>query len=607
METSENKKRPHRSAYSQAVYIAVASLVCASTGMALGHSAVLLPELQSSNSSIVVDMETGSWIASVYSFTSPIGCLFGGVAMDVWGRKRMFVIFNLLMVLGWTVIAGSQDITMLLVARIIEGFSRGAALTIISKENFLCPLIRPMVSDVLVCLFTVSSTEARVGIVTTLRERRDGKPESEINYIDVVSSMRFRNEVSTLVDDFAHRDVSILRHVRVFGDELVSPKLRGTILTGSGSFTCVGIMVISVLSAVVDWRTGSGIAAGVSAISFISTALLPESPMWLVRKNRMAEAQRSLLWLCGPGRDLEMMREPTPQDENMWQPRLEHANAKEELLELQKRLCIGKENVIGKKITTKDTISQCVHLIRHFVKPNILKPFLISHFFNTIQCICGLNLFTYYSIDILSKLRRNSSHGPDDVIANIILSVVRLAATLLTAVLFIRVGRRPIGIVSGLGSFFFATALGVLITVQTSEDRYPMSEAVEAWINFSIVILFFSFISLGFFVLPPLMIGEMQSSTMRSYVCGYIYTTNDLILGAVIKEYPSLSNNLGMNGLFFLFGSSCLVCTVFIILFLPETKDRTLFEIEDYFKQDNVLWLTRKKSINDSIVGHLHT
>ncbi|XP_069696053.1 facilitated trehalose transporter Tret1-like [Periplaneta americana] len=504
METSESKKRPHRSAYSQAVYIAVASLVCASTGMALGHSAVLLPELQSSNSSIVVDMETGSWIASVYSFTSPIGCLFGGVAMDVWGRKRMFVIFNLLMVLGWTVIAGSQDITMLLVARIIEGFSRGAALTIIS----------------------------------------------------------------------------------VFGDELVSPKLRGTILTGSGSFTCVGIMVISVLSAVVDWRTGSGIAAGVSAISFISTALLPESPMWLVRKNRMAEAQRSLLWLCGPGRDLE---------------------AKEELLELQKRLCIGKENVIGKKITTKDTISQCVHLIRHFVKPNILKPFLISHFFNTIQCICGLNLFTYYSIDILSKLRRNSSHGPDDVIANIILSVVRLAATLLTAVLFIWVGRRPIGIVSGLGSFFFATALGVLITVQTSEDRYPISEAVEAWVNFSIVILFFSFISLGFFVLPPLMIGEMQSSTMRSYVCGYIYTTNDLILGAVIKEYPSLSNNLGMNGLFFLFGSSCLVCTVFIILFLPETKDRTLFEIEDYFKQDNVLWLTRKKSINDSNVGHLHT
>ncbi|XP_069696050.1 facilitated trehalose transporter Tret1-like [Periplaneta americana] len=504
METSESKKRPHRSAYSQMAYIVVASLVSTSTGMALGHSAVLLPELQSSNSSIVVDEETGSWIASVYSFTSPIGCLFGGFAMDVWGRKRTFVIFNLLMVLGWTVIAGSQDISMLIVARIIEGFSRGAALTIIT----------------------------------------------------------------------------------VYGDELVSPKLRGTILTGSGSFTCVGLLVISVLSAVVDWRTGSGIAAVVAAISFISTALLPESPTWLVRKNRMAEAERTLQWLCGPGRDLEV---------------------KEELLELQKRLCIAKENVIGNKITAKDRINQFVHLIRHFLKPNILKPFLISHFFNTIQCICGLSLFTYYSIDILSKLRRNSSHGPDDVIANIIISVVRLAATLLTALLLVWIGRRPVGIVSGLGSFFFATALGILITVQASENRYPIPDAVEAWLNFSIVLLFFVFISLGFFVLPAIMIGELQHSTTRSYVCGYIYTTNDLILGAVIKEYPSLSNNLGMNGLFFLFGSSCLVCTVFIILFLPETKDRTLFDIEDYFKQDNVLWLTRKKGINGSNIGHLQT
>ncbi|XP_069696056.1 facilitated trehalose transporter Tret1-like isoform X2 [Periplaneta americana] len=482
-----------QSSYDEIVFISVSGLVCVSGGMALGHSAVLLPELQSSNSSIVVDEETGSWIASVYSFTTPIGCLFGGVAMDVWGRKRACIIFTLLMVLGWTVIAGSQDITMLLVARIIEGFSRGAALTILS----------------------------------------------------------------------------------VYGDELVSPKLRGTILTGNACFVSLGIMVISVLSAMVDWRTGSGIAAGVSAISLFSTALIPESPMWLVRKKRMTAAERSLQWLCGPGRYLEV---------------------KEELLELQKRLCIPSENVIGNKITSKDRISQSVHLVRQFLKPNILKPFLISHFFNTIQCICGLNLFTYYSIDILSKLRRNSSHGPDDVIANIILSVVRLAATLLTAVLLIWVGRRPVGIVSGLGSFFFATALGILITVQASENRYPISDAIESWLNFSIVLLFFVFISLGFFVLPAIMIGELQHSTTRSYVCGYIYTTNDLILGAVIKEYPSLSNNLGMNGLFFLFGSSCLVCTVFIILFLPETKDRTLFEIEDYFKQDNVLWLNRKKA-----------
>ncbi|XP_069696060.1 facilitated trehalose transporter Tret1-like [Periplaneta americana] len=504
MEPSQNKKRLHRSVYSQVIFTIVICLLGVSAGMGMGHSAVLLPELQSSNSSIKVDSESGSWIASVYSFTSPFGCMLGGVAMNIWGRKRIYIIFNVLMVLGWTVIAVAQNVTMLLIARFVEGISRGAMASIIT----------------------------------------------------------------------------------VFADEVTSSKLRGTILTAGYSFTCLGLLVISILGAVVDWRTGSGIAAGLSAMSLFSIALLPESPMWLVRKKRMEAAQRSLRWLCGPDRQAE---------------------AKAEFLELQRRLCTVKENVIGNKITKKGKIPQSVHLIRQFLKPNILKPFLISHFFNTVQCICGLNLFTYYSVDILAKLRKSNSDGPEEVTANIIISLVRLTVSLFTAFLLLRVGRRPVATISGLGSFLSATALGVFITMQASEDRYPIPDATETWVNFSMVLVFCGFSSLGFSMLPAVMIGEMQSFIMRSYVCGYMYTTNDLVMGAVIKEYPSLTNNLGMNGLFFLFGSSCLVCTIFVILFLPETKDRTLFEIEDYFKQENILWLTRKKGCNGSTVDHRQT
>ena len=103
------------------------------------------------------------------------------------------------------------------------------------------------------------------------------------------------------------------------------------------------------------------------------------------------------------------------------------------------------------------------------------------------------------------------------------------------------------------------------------------------------------FNTFGFFVLPNLMIGETQNSRILSFVSTYFYTVNDLLLGAVLKNYYFILEIMKLHGMILLFGVSCLLCSIFIFFFLPETQGKSLEEIEDYFQQPNVIWSSRKK------------
>jgi hypothetical protein len=89
-------------------------------------------------------------------------------------------------------------------------------------------------------------------------------------------------------------------------DELADPTFRGFIV--SSIFTCVsvGIMAISSLGALVDWRMASALAAVPSVVNVISLYFVSESPTWFVRKNRMEDAERALQWLWGPGNEAQV-------------------------------------------------------------------------------------------------------------------------------------------------------------------------------------------------------------------------------------------------------------------------------------------------------------
>jgi hypothetical protein len=86
-------------------------------------------------------------------------------------------------------------------------------------------------------------------------------------------------------------------------DELAAPRYRGFIIGTMLTSVSLGIMAISSLGALVDWRTASALAALSPAINVIPLCFVHDSPTWFVRRNRMKEAERALLWLWGPGNE----------------------------------------------------------------------------------------------------------------------------------------------------------------------------------------------------------------------------------------------------------------------------------------------------------------
>jgi hypothetical protein len=156
--------------------------------------------------------------------------------------------------------------------------------------------------------------------------------------------------------------------------------------------------------------------------------------------------------------------------------------------------------------------------------------------------------------------------------------------------------------ISGILSSLSALCLGIILSLNITEYSSTISPTLEAYVRFILIIIYAGSMSFGFYTLPALMIGETQPSHIRGFACGYIYTMNDLVLGGAVKIYPWMSSTLEIHGLFLLFGISCVICTIFVYLFLPETQGLTLQQIEDYFQQPNIMWTTRSRHQNQKKV-----
>jgi len=88
---------------------------------------------------------------------------------------------------------------------------------------------------------------------------------------------------------------------------------------------------------------------------------------------------------------------------------------------------------------------------------------------------------------------------------------------------------------------------------------------------------------MGFLVIPWVMIGEVYPVQVRGIIGGLTTMCAHSFIFMVVKTYPFLASSLTRHGTFILYGCISLFGTIYFYICLPETKNRTLQEIEDYF------------------------
>ena len=95
--------------------------------------------------------------------------------------------------------------------------------------------------------------------------------------------------------------------------------------------------------------------------------------------------------------------------------------------------------------------------------------------------------------------------------------------------------------------------------------------------------------SIGFASVPYVLMGELFPNRYRNLLGGISSNINLTHTFLVIKLFTNLETLAGLHGVFWIYDSSSVLSCAFVMLFLPETKGKTLEEIEAHFrKTENV-------------------
>jgi facilitated trehalose transporter len=114
-------------------------------------------------------------------------------------------------------------------------------------------------------------------------------------------------------------------------------------------------------------------------------------------------------------------------------------------------------------------------------------------------------------------------------------------------------------------------------------QKYGMGEGLGMLPLISLMVFMVGF-SIGYCSIPFLLMGELIPEKQRSFLSSIAGSLNLGIMFIVIKTYHDLKNSMGEDGVFWLYSAVCLCSCFFVYFLVPETKGKSLIEIEEFFE-----------------------
>ncbi|XP_061716800.1 facilitated trehalose transporter Tret1-2 homolog isoform X2 [Cydia pomonella] len=331
----------------------------------------------------------------------------------------------------------------------------------------------------------------------------------------------------------------------IYVAEITTPEKRGVLSALGPGLVSTGIFVIYSLGSFVHWRKVAAICAGVSLLTPFLMYFVPESPLWLASKGQMKEAYNSMFWL-----------------------RQNNSTAQQELMEFTK----------DRKVDSM-TFRQKLAL---FKRRSVLKPFCLLIVFFMFQEMSGIYVILYYAVDFFHSV----DTSVNAFTASIIVGGVRVFMGAVGACLINSFRRKTLAATSGL--LLGVTMLGAAVC--DTVNGPPLLKLV-------CVLLHVSFSMVGFLQLPWIMSGELYPQDIRGVMSGATACCAYVLIFFNIKTYPQLENVLTSNGTLYLFAFCALLGASYCLLFLPETKGKSLTEIMKQFDEE-------KKEIDPEVGKH---
>ncbi|CAD5983767.1 Putative metabolite transport protein YwtG [Planktothrix tepida] len=320
----------------------------------------------------------------------------------------------------------------------------------------------------------------------------------------------------------------------------VAPKsIRGTLVFLNQLALTLGILLsywVDYLFTNVSegWRLMLGLAIVPALALALGMAKMPDSPRWLIMRNRGGQARKVLHQIRGT------------------------QNVDAELEEIHSSLAT-------------EGSSQWSDLL----KPALRLPLMIGIGLAIFQQVTGINTVIYYAPTIMEFSGLKSAGA--SILATTGVGVINVLFTIVGSWFVDRAGRRPLLLTSLIG---MAISLALLaVSFQLPQLASSLGVAVVI-----ILMLYVASFAIGLGPVFWLLISEIYPLNIRSKAMSVATVANWGANLIVAMTFLSIVNALGRPGAFWLYAVLTLCSVVFTYLLVPETKGRTLEQIQEELK-----------------------
>jgi len=314
--------------------------------------------------------------------------------------------------------------------------------------------------------------------------------------------------------------------------ELAPAQYRGSLVSLNQLAIVIGILVafftnyLLVDSGINNWRWMLLVMAAPAVLLFFSLFLVPESPRWLVARQRNAEALAVLIRTSG------------------------EKFAGSELLEIEDTLKIHQESVFRDLMAPK-------------VRPLIYIGIILAVF----QQITGINTIMYYAPKIFAGLGNSNQSA---LLQTLAIGCTNVVFTF-TAIAFVdRFGRKLLLIIGSGGMMFFLLGLSALYFMKQTS-------------GILVLVFILGYIACFCASLGPVVwvvISELFPNRLRSKGMSIAIVALWIACVIVTITFPVMLEKLSGGITFLIFAVICLANLLYTWQYVPETKGKTLEELE---------------------------
>lgn len=276
-----------------------------------------------------------------------------------------------------------------------------------------------------------------------------------------------------------------------------------------------------------DWRWMLGVQAIPATIYTLCVFSIPESPRWLVSKNKIEEAKK-VMKVVSPDQDSDTLIAQMEDDQ---------ADS-------------PKENIFMKKYRFP-----------------LMLAFLVA-FFNQMS---GINAFLYYAPRIFGEAGLGEKTA---LLSSIGIGIVNMVFTLVGVNLIDKVGRRTL---------MFIGSIGYIISLSLVSMAFYFH-----WSGLAIPIFLFLFIAshaIGQGTVIWVFISEIFPNHLRASGQAFGSTTHWVLAAIIPSLIPTLFSTIGAGTVFLIFTIAMVFQLLFVIFMMPETKGISLEKLSKTLSQ----------------------